>query len=1169
MGRKEKNGDNAMRTFCVLLGIVVTSLAPAAGPPAGAPDEAALRNAVRLQGVALSEMGEGNYQQAIRHYEEIARILPDNLLPAVNLAICHFLAGEPGAALRHVSRARAIAPDNSQMLFTLARILGEQNEPQEWQSVLDHFAKILPHDPRPWYLQARRLEDQGRAAEAVLHGERALERAPDNLVLMAGLLRSAAAAGNVEKTADALHAIEDRLGGFEEPLADFARQLRQAIEQKQADALAVPALVVQNILRPEVLYQIGMDFLVGRRQPAAQLFPQLDFVPPLPPSAQGGADIEFHFADATDETGLGDLPPASGLGRARVPGRDDLLVSGGGVVGRIELADGKFRWRDLDVTPGDGPVLHLDVDQDGINDVVAGSGEAGVFLFPGASEDRLKKPALLLAPEKSRGLTEILPVDLDHDGDLDLVILRLARADLYLRQNGDGTWAEMAQQAGIAGPAADSTAAVSADLDDDGDLDLLVCHGAAPPRLYLNRRGGQLVDATEAYRLDAVRSAQHVQVADFTNDGLMDLLFWGPDGGQLLINQPTGEFAPAPLPQALEQSAWTCADVGDHDNDGDQDLVACVERDEHRRLVFLRNRKGVLELDDVSLPAVPGRGLISGDLDGDGDLDLMVVQPDGTRRFLRNEGGNRNHFLRLTLRGKNDSNAKNNTQGLYTRIETRVSGNYQAVLGNGGVNHLGLGARRQAEILRVVWTNGLAQTWQLTAADQVLDEEQVLKGSCPFLYAWNGTGFDFVTDLMWKSPLGMLLDNGAPAPHQSARDFVRIPGEVLRPQGGSLWLQITEELWETIYIDRLVLHAVDYPDDVELVIDEKFYPPPYPTEAPVHWLGPWLAPDVAVDQQGRDLRQALVAPDGRRVGELPLTRYQGLTHGHHMDLTFDDVPAGRRLRLVLHGWIFPTDTSINVALSQNSALAQRPPRLELLQPDGAWKTLVPFLGFPAGKNKDMVTDLTGLLPAGRVTLRISTNMQIYWDSARLAVGDPAVAAVVTALDASASNLHYRGFSELVPRSLSDPHRFDYSRVTTGPRFRDMDGMFTRYGEVDMLLEAEDDRYAVMNAGDELSVRFDATLLPPLRQGWRRDYILYTDGWVKDADINTVYSGSVDPLPYHGMAAYPDTPVHRYPDSPEHREYLSRYQTRPVTGGPFRDALKADALEPNAQCPVVH
>ncbi len=1141
----------------VLLGLA--SVASAAASPAGAPDEAILRNAVRLQGVALSEMEEGNYLGAIGHYEEIARLLPENLLPAVNLAICHFQAGNSAAALAHVRRARGFDPDNPQMLFTLARILGGQDDAEEeWKEVLDHFAKILPHDPRPWFLQAQRLEARGQVATAVPYWEQAVERAPDNLVVLVGLLRSAAAAGSIEKTSDALHAIEDRLGGFEEPLDDFARQLRRSLDQEAADALAVPAVVVQNILRPGVLYQIGLNFLAGRRQPAAQLFPQLDFIPPLPPSVQGGADIEFRFVDATEATGLDDFPPGFGLGQARVIGRDELLISRDGVVGRAGLVDGRFRFRDLGVTVGDGLALRLDVDQDGINDVVTGSEESGVLLYSGVSEDSLKKPSRMLSPEQSRGLVQVLPVDLDHEGDLDLVILRSSVPDLYLRQNGDGTWTEMAHQAGIAGPAADSTAAVSADFDDDGDLDLLVCHGEAPPRLYLNRRGGKFDDATEAYRLDTVAGAHQVIAVDFTNDGLMDLLFWGPGGGQLLINQPTGEFAPAPLPGLLERAAWSCADAADYDNDGDLDLIACLEEEGSPQLVFARNRKGTLVLSDVALPGIVGQGIVTGDFDADGDLDVVVVEAGGTRRFLRNDGGNRNHFLRLTLRGKNDSNAKNNTQGLYTRIETRVGGTYQAVLGNGGVNHLGLGARRQAEILRVIWTNGLAQTWQLTAADQVMDEEQVLKGSCPFLYAWNGTRFDFVTDLMWKSPLGMLLDNGAPAPHQSARDFVRIPGEALQPRAGGLWLQITEELWETIYIDRLRLDVVDHPEGVELVVDEKFAPPPYPVEAPLHWIDRRLSPEVAVDHQGRDLRAALAARDGHRVDELPLTRYQGLTEGHFMDLTFEEVPSGERLRLMLHGWIFPTDSSINVALSQNPSLAQQPPGLELLQPDGSWKTLVSFLGFPAGKNKDLVTDLTGLVPAGRITLRLTTNMQIYWDAAWLAVGEPEVPAVVTTLDASTSNLHYRGFSGLAPRSVSDPHLFDYSRVATGSRFRDMEGLFTRYGEVNALLAGEDDRYVVMNAGDELSVRFDVAPLPPLRPGWRRDYVLYTDGWVKDADINTAHSGSVEPLPYHGMAAYPDTPSHRYPDSMEHRNYLSRYQTRRVTGRPFRDALKPEA-----------
>lgn len=144
---------------------------------------------------------------------------------------------------------------------------------------------------------------------------------------------------------------------------------------------------------------------------------------------------------------------------------------------------------------------------------------------------------------------------------------------------------------------------------------------------------------------------------------------------------------------------------------------------------------------------------------------------------------------------------------------------------------------------------------------------------------------------------------------------------------------------------------------------------------------------------------------------------------------------------------------------------------------------------------------------------------------------------------------------MVRASESSPHLFDYSQVDTAPRFRDLAGRYTRFGPVGALLANADDRYVVMNAGDEMTVRFDATQLPPLPAGWRRDWILFTDGWVKDGDIHTVSSQTVEPLPYHAMSSYPDTPVHAYPDTQPHRDYLEEYQTRFVSDEPFRLQLK--------------
>jgi hypothetical protein len=204
----------------------------------------------------------------------------------------------------------------------------------------------------------------------------------------------------------------------------------------------------------------------------------------------------------------------------------------------------------------------------------------------------------------------------------------------------------------------------------------------------------------------------------------------------------------------------------------------------------------------------------------------------------------------------------------------------------------------------------------------------------------------------------------------------------------------------------------------------------------------------------------------------------------------------------------------------------------------------------------MVVDLAGIARRSSLTLRLATTLQIYWDAAALAVGRPAVDPVVTALAAAAADLHYRGYSRLYRRSPSSPHWFDYQTVSVEPRFRDMRGAFTRFGPVGELLDTADDRYVVMNAGDELTLRFAASALPPLAPGWRRDWVLYSDGWVKDADIHTAHSQTVEPLPYHGMAAYPDVP-HRFPDTAAHRAWQRDYQTRQVDDTPFRRRLRDD------------
>ena len=130
---------------------------------------------------------------------------------------------------------------------------------------------------------------------------------------------------------------------------------------------------------------------------------------------------------------------------------------------------------------------------------------------------------------------------------------------------------------------------------------------------------------------------------------------------------------------------------------------------------------------------------------------------------------------------------------------------------------------------------------------------------------------------------------------------------------------------------------------------------------------------------------------------------------------------------------------------------------------------------------------------------------------------------------------------------SSPEIPDYNHLAgTRQTWRDLEGYYTRYGDVRELLAGIDDRYVIMNAGDEISLRFPALPEPPA--GWVRDYVIAGDGWIKDGDYNSTYSKTVLPLPHHDRTEY-DTPPGRLEDEWTYRQHpqdWQTYQTRYVT-----------------------
>ncbi|HMC18836.1 MAG TPA: hypothetical protein VKH16_06405, partial [Gemmatimonadales bacterium] len=272
----------------------------------------------------------------------------------------------------------------------------------------------------------------------------------------------------------------------------------------------------------------------------------------------------------------------------------------------------------------------------------------------------------------------------------------------------------------------------------------------------------------------------------------------------------------------------------------------------------------------------------------------------------------------------------------------------------------------------------------------------------------------------------------------------------------------------------------------------------------------------------------------------------GLTELHDLVLDFGGLAGMDSVFLFLTGWIYPTDASINFALAQSPALHVVPLQVQVTDPAGQWRTVIPDLGFPAGKNKTVIADLTGKFLSADRRIRIRTNMEIYWDRAFVAATASKSPVTVTTLRPVAADLHYRGFSRMYRKGgRYGPQWYDYGDVSRERAWAPIVGSFTRYGDVLPLVDSVDDRYVIFGPGDEVALEFDSAAAPLLPPGWTRDFLIYTDAWLKDADLNTLAGGTVEPLPFHRMSRYPYGADEAFPTDALHRRFVETYNTRRV------------------------
>jgi hypothetical protein len=816
----------------------------------------------------------------------------------------------------------------------------------------------------------------------------------------------------------------------------------------------------------------------------------------------------------------------------------------------LRLANGVTVPRGTSALPlGPEGVTFADLNYDFRTDlVVAGAGlqifrQSDNGTFSAVTAQSKLPPDLLRA-----SLYGVWPADIDTDGDLDLLVSRTDGAPAVVRNNGDGTFAVQAPF----GNAARVRGFAWADLDGEGVPDAALLDDQGAVRIFVNLRGSQFRERPVPAGFPRVAA---IAAADVNGDGILDLVGVTSDGSLHRLSQPAGgsqleaaRAARADLPSGLSVGNARLV-FADLDNNGAVDAVIATSAASR---VLLAGASGSFQAVGGTLP-----GAISSaaDLDGDGVLELIAGGADGAR-VVRVKGEKRYHWQAIRPRAATATGDQRiNSYGIGGEVEVRTGLHAQKQGITAPVVHFGLGEAERAEVARITWPNGFLQSEFDLGADSVIAASQRLKGSCPWLFAWDGSAMGFVTDFIWRSPLGLRINAQATADVQMTEDWVRIRGDQLSPRNGEYDLRITAELWETHFFDLVSLLVVDHPSDTEVFVDERFaVPPPSLGVVATSRVNGFA---VARDDQGTDVLGIVGARDDRHLDFAGRGRYQGVTREHYIELELPaDAPRSGPLWLIAQGWIHPTDSSINVALGQGGHDAPRGLSLEVADAKGHFTTVRPALGFPAGKDKTILIDLAGIFPpSGPRLLRLRTNLEIFWDRLGWSVGRPDVKLQPRRLELRTADLRFRGYSVTEQKDASTPERPRYLLSGVAARWRDLEGFHTRFGDVRELLLGVDDRYVIMNAGDELRVTFPE--VPPAAAGLIRDFVLIGDGWEKDGDYNTVASRTVLPLPAHRSPRY--TPGSgRLEDDPvylRHKEDFERYHTRYVSGDPARDALR--------------
>jgi tetratricopeptide (TPR) repeat protein len=944
-------------------------------------------------------------------------------------------------------------------------------------------AEARGEDAYAQYFTAQALEQTGEFEKALGWYDRAVARDARLKSAFLGVQRCARKLGDDARAERALEAFEDLAANPRAKNAEFKYTRMGALGMAPLPRTLTPG----NWKPPE-----GPVFESPRELPIRW---------PGGAEPRWSTDVEQHAVAADlDEDGVTDLVIARAIIEKGATDLSALFLRG--------RADGGF-----DAVP-DHPLASLaggstwsmllgDVDNDGRTDMYACRSGGNRLLLAEAGGGFRDATAEWEAAGTTTSCGDGVLADLDHDGDLD--VLLLARdGPIELLANVGGRFRNIAAEAGFEQSERAAISAFVGDFDHDRDADVFILNELPPHTLMLNDRlwrwaPGTAPGFTEEQLSESARAAAVVDIADIPLRRLAIAT-----GSYLRMPTRIEKYA---LDPRLEMA--TCDATGD----GHVDILLFRSKalqllDESGRFVAeFPFGDEVVRAHALNLDAARGPSVLA----------LRA----GKAPLLLAPGAGRGNSVAMRFSGRDDpsQSMRSNTSGIGTAYAARVGNEWfggEAFRSHTGRGQsllpvsVGVGPFESADVVEVEWSDGVFQSEIGVKAGEVASivETQRQISSCPVLFAWNGERMEFVSDLLGVGGLGYLLEPGVYSEPRPRETFVFPAGALVPRADGSLRIALAEPMEESCMLDQVALRAVDVPDGWDLAPDERLaIGGAAPTGDIVAWRNEWIASTASAASREALSKVDLVAPD---VGPHD-PRFLGRLAGEQvLELEFaTDIGAIADPWLVIDGWVeYPYCQTMFAAWQAGAKY--RAPGLEARGADGAWTTLVDEWGYPAGMPRRMALPIPReKLPAGVTALRMRTNMEVYFDSVRL-VAREALPAAPIELALAGAELASVGFAQRTTGPQKQPHYDDARRLPLWDcRFQF--GLYTEFGSVADLVRDGDESLAIFGPGEQVTVDFAAPPAPPV-PGTTRRYVLGVRGWCKDMDLFTKDGETIEPLP---------------------------------------------------------